>query len=264
VPGEWGTLRLGDVCSKIGSGATPRGGSGVYLDHGRIALIRSQNVRNQGFNRDGLAFITEAHAEELDHVLRRLKPDTRSLIKKKLSEYSIQIARDTGAGLVGIDYIVDENVEVIGIEVNIGRIGGLTSAAKIRNTTAQRLEPFVRFINFLLKGWDKNLKLVPRSEVSERIIAEEWHASKPKTLLDLLWLVAATSDPELLDEPVFESDPDDLKRLSLIKTWADIYQTEIPRYRLVDLLHILEQVYELNELSDDAIQIGNDCLDSFL
>jgi len=44
--GEWINIRLGDVCSKIGSGATPRGGSDVYLDKGEIALIRSQNVYN--------------------------------------------------------------------------------------------------------------------------------------------------------------------------------------------------------------------------
>ncbi len=43
----WTTIRLGEVCTKIGSGATPRGGSGVYLDSGPYALIRS------GFTRDG-------------------------------------------------------------------------------------------------------------------------------------------------------------------------------------------------------------------
>ena len=40
----WGSLRLGDVCTKIGSGATPRGGQEVYLKDGPYALIRSQNV----------------------------------------------------------------------------------------------------------------------------------------------------------------------------------------------------------------------------
>jgi type I restriction enzyme S subunit len=59
---------LGDVCEKIGSGATPRGGSDVYLSQGEIALIRSQNVYNDGFKKDGLAYITEVHAEELSNV----------------------------------------------------------------------------------------------------------------------------------------------------------------------------------------------------
>lgn len=39
-------FRLGDVSEKIGSGATPRGGSDVYLTKG-TPLIRSQNIYNQ-------------------------------------------------------------------------------------------------------------------------------------------------------------------------------------------------------------------------
>jgi len=68
MSGEWLTFRLGDVCSKIGSGATPRGGSGVYLDHGNIALIRSQNIYNDGFHHDGITYLTRRHAEELANV----------------------------------------------------------------------------------------------------------------------------------------------------------------------------------------------------
>jgi type I restriction enzyme S subunit len=65
---KWAPIRLGDVCSKIGSGATPRGGSDVYLQDGPYALIRSQNVYNDGFHNDGLTFIGETHAEELSNV----------------------------------------------------------------------------------------------------------------------------------------------------------------------------------------------------
>ena len=66
--GEWRSFRLGEVSTKIGSGATPRGGSGVYLDHGPYSLIRSQNVFNEGFHTDGLASIGEVHAGELRNV----------------------------------------------------------------------------------------------------------------------------------------------------------------------------------------------------
>ena len=68
MAGEWRAFRLGDVCSKIGSGATPRGGSSVYLEEGEIALVRSQNVYNDGFHRDGLVYLTEQHADELSNV----------------------------------------------------------------------------------------------------------------------------------------------------------------------------------------------------
>ena len=66
--GEWRVVTLGDVCTKIGSGATPRGGREVYLQDGPYSLIRSQNVYNDGFHLDGLAFITDHHADELRNV----------------------------------------------------------------------------------------------------------------------------------------------------------------------------------------------------
>ena len=65
---EWRKVALGDVCAKIGSGATPRGGKDVYLEDAPCALIRSQNVYNYGFRRDGLAFISDLHADELRNV----------------------------------------------------------------------------------------------------------------------------------------------------------------------------------------------------
>ena len=61
-------MTLGDVCTKIGSGATPRGGRDVYAQDGRYTLIRSQNVYNDGFHREGLVFIGDHHADELKNV----------------------------------------------------------------------------------------------------------------------------------------------------------------------------------------------------
>jgi type I restriction enzyme S subunit len=65
---EWRVSQLKDVCSKIGSGATPRGGNSVYLDGAEFALIRSQNVRNDSFDHNGLAFIEKHHADKLSNV----------------------------------------------------------------------------------------------------------------------------------------------------------------------------------------------------
>lgn len=62
------TLRLGDHCEKIGSGATPRGGKETYSDDGPIALIRSQNIYNDGFYHAGLAFISQQQANQLQNV----------------------------------------------------------------------------------------------------------------------------------------------------------------------------------------------------
>lgn len=61
-------VELGPLCSKIGSGATPRGGDKVYLAKGDVSLIRSQNVHNDGFKPDGLVYIAEEHAGQLANV----------------------------------------------------------------------------------------------------------------------------------------------------------------------------------------------------
>ena len=66
--GMWTSINLGQACIKIGSGATPRGGKEVYTSSGPYALIRSQNVFNDGFHHDGLAYIGEQHAFELAGV----------------------------------------------------------------------------------------------------------------------------------------------------------------------------------------------------
>ncbi|GLK90011.1 restriction endonuclease subunit S [Pseudomonas turukhanskensis] len=65
---EWIDVRLGDACTKIGSGATPRGGGSVYLDEGPIAFIRSQNVYNEGFSKDGMVYLDEKLAQGLANV----------------------------------------------------------------------------------------------------------------------------------------------------------------------------------------------------
>ena len=60
-------VRLGSVCTKIGSGITPRGGSSVYKTEG-VALIRSQNVLDFSFSSNGLVFISEDIAENMKSV----------------------------------------------------------------------------------------------------------------------------------------------------------------------------------------------------
>ena len=59
--------KLADICTKIGSGATPRGGKEAYCDQG-ISLVRSQNVLDFAFSHDGLAFINNEQATKLSNV----------------------------------------------------------------------------------------------------------------------------------------------------------------------------------------------------
>ena len=60
-------MMLKDVCIKIGSGATPRGGKEAYKETG-ISLIRSQNVLDYSFSTDGLAYIDDVQARQLENV----------------------------------------------------------------------------------------------------------------------------------------------------------------------------------------------------
>lgn len=64
----WKTAKLKDCCTKIGSGATPRGGKEAYFDEGPFALIRSQNVLDFFFSYNGLAFIDKDQAAQLSNV----------------------------------------------------------------------------------------------------------------------------------------------------------------------------------------------------
>ena len=61
------TIKLSSVTTKVGSGATPRGGKNAYKDSG-IPLIRSQNVLDLSFNYD-TAFIDDDQAEKLSNVI---------------------------------------------------------------------------------------------------------------------------------------------------------------------------------------------------
>lgn len=67
LPEGWRMGKLSDVCSKIGSGATPKGGKDSYSDIG-ISLIRSMNVFDFNFCYDDLAHISDSQAKQLDSV----------------------------------------------------------------------------------------------------------------------------------------------------------------------------------------------------
>lgn len=67
LPQGWRMGTLGEVCSKLGSGATPKGGKESYCQEG-ISLIRSTNVLDYQFLYEDLAKINEAQAKALDGV----------------------------------------------------------------------------------------------------------------------------------------------------------------------------------------------------
>ena len=60
-------VKLQYITTKIGSGATPRGGESAYAQSG-ITLIRSMNVYDNEFYPKGLAFIDDEQARKLNNV----------------------------------------------------------------------------------------------------------------------------------------------------------------------------------------------------
>ena len=67
LPEGWRMGTLGEVCSKIGSGATPKGGKDSY-GHTGVSLIRSMNVFDMNFCYEELAHISNKQATLLDGV----------------------------------------------------------------------------------------------------------------------------------------------------------------------------------------------------
>jgi len=65
---RWIEKKLGEITTKIGSGATPRGGNESYKTEG-ISLIRSMNVHDRFFKEKNLAFIDDKQAKELNNVM---------------------------------------------------------------------------------------------------------------------------------------------------------------------------------------------------
>ena len=62
------TAPLKQLCSKIGSGATPKGGKTAYQESG-VSLIRSTNVFDYAFSYDDLAHISDEQADQLSNVI---------------------------------------------------------------------------------------------------------------------------------------------------------------------------------------------------
>ena len=70
LPVGWARSTVGELCSKTGSGSTPRGGKSTYREKG-IVFLRSQNVYNDGLHLHDVAYIDgTTHAKMSGTVVR--------------------------------------------------------------------------------------------------------------------------------------------------------------------------------------------------
>jgi type I restriction enzyme S subunit len=70
LPRNWAWTRIGEICSKTGSGSTPRGGQSSYQAEG-VPFLRSQNVYDDGLRLDDVAYIDqETHSRMAGTVVK--------------------------------------------------------------------------------------------------------------------------------------------------------------------------------------------------
>ena len=70
LPDGWAWSTVGEICSKTGSGSTPRGGKNTYREEG-IVFLRSQNVYDDGLRLYDVAYIDAAtHTKMSGTVVR--------------------------------------------------------------------------------------------------------------------------------------------------------------------------------------------------
>lgn len=64
LPAGWAWSKLGDLCTKTGSGSTPAGGKDAYVALG-VPFLRSQNVYDDGLRLESVAYISEVTQERM-------------------------------------------------------------------------------------------------------------------------------------------------------------------------------------------------------
>ncbi|EJG2371830.1 TPA: restriction endonuclease subunit S [Vibrio parahaemolyticus] len=67
LPNGWSIERLGNICEKMGSGSTPRGGQSAYVAEG-IPFLRSQNVWNGELKLNDIAYIPKETHDKMENT----------------------------------------------------------------------------------------------------------------------------------------------------------------------------------------------------
>jgi type I restriction enzyme S subunit len=107
----WKSSILKEITSKIGSGATPRGGKAAYKLEG-MSLIRSMNVHDRIFKEKNLAFIDDEQATKLSNVT----------VEKKDVLLNITGASVARSCVIPSEYLparVNQHVSIIRVEQHV-------------------------------------------------------------------------------------------------------------------------------------------------
>ncbi len=122
-PADWRVVRLGEIATKIGSGATPTGGEDSYLPaRTRYALVRSQNVFDRHFDSAGLAFVSDEQASRLQGVV--LQP--RDLLLNITGD-GVTFSRVCAVPVDILPAVVNQHVAIVRVDATVADPGYVLS-----------------------------------------------------------------------------------------------------------------------------------------
>ena len=122
-PDDWPVVRLGEIATKIGSGATPTGGEDSYRTiRDKFALVRSQNVFDRPFGLAGLAFISDEQASRLQGVV--LQPGDLLL---NITGDGVTFARACAVPADVLPACVNQHVAIVRVDKRVAEPGYVLS-----------------------------------------------------------------------------------------------------------------------------------------
>lgn len=115
LPSYWSVGALFDLTTKIGSGATPKGGASSYLNRREeYSLIRSQFVYDRRFEQDSLSFISSSQAARLRNAEVR-----RGDVLINITGDGVTFGRACIAPVGALPAVVNQHVSIIRTDPNL-------------------------------------------------------------------------------------------------------------------------------------------------
>ena len=115
---SWRVIKLGELCSKICSGNTPKGGSDNYTKEG-IMFFRSQNVWKNRLELDDIVYIDEATHEKMKETslnygdILITKTGRINTENSSLGRSALFLGKNDSANINGHVYLVRINSELV-------------------------------------------------------------------------------------------------------------------------------------------------------
>ncbi len=156
-------VKFKDICEKIGSGSTPRGGKEAYCEEG-ISFIRSQNILDFSFSDDGLVYIKKDQAQKMDNVAV-LEGDVL------LNITGDSVARATMMDSIYLPARVNQHVAIVRAKKDVAINSYILYFLQWRKKYLLQLASAGATRNALTKGMIENLVIdLPCLEIQQKVV----------------------------------------------------------------------------------------------